>query len=212
MANNSSGFWSKRVNISSWLSFPLWKPGLLSTWAEDKEGGWMEKVHASGKDSAFPEFEKYVFWGWCCCFLIPNGSNVDYCLLANQTSSSFLFTSTKTCFEPTCLSWTQQHPLKRCPWQRGGSCCLSPRCVSWRCANGSHFMVTFPACNTASLSRISIFWGIRQLLYYMIKFINRSLMCFWDWKAFTAYYQVTAKLIFKTVFKLLVVMKGSSMA
>jgi len=96
-----------------------------------------------------------------------------------------------------CLSWTQQHPLKRWPWQRGGSCCLSSRHVSERCANGSHFMVTFPACNTASPSWLSTFWGIRQLLYYTIKLINRALLYFWDCKAPIAYYQVTAKLYLK---------------
>lgn len=74
MANNSSGFWGKRVNINRWLSFPLWKSGLLLTWGEDKEGHWMEKICISEKDSAFPEFEKYIIWGWCCCFLVPSGS------------------------------------------------------------------------------------------------------------------------------------------
>lgn len=69
--------------------------------------------------------------------------------------------------------------------------------------------MTFSACNTASLSRLSTFWGIGQLLYYIRKLISRSITWFWDCKALTACYQVAAKLIFKTAFKLLVVMKGS---
>lgn len=163
----------------------------------------MEKIHVSGKDS---EFEKHILWGLCCCLQDPQTHGVNCCFLASCNTLSC--SSPQTRFVPVCLSWTQELPLNHRPWQCGCSCHLSPQTCVMFCSWFS-FLVTFSACNTASLSRLSTFWGIGQLLYYMRKFISRSITCFCDCKDLTACYQVAAKLICKTAFKLLVVMKGS---